>query len=90
MGEKRISLLRARRIEDMRIRGLGEKAHAAHTPAIRDFAAFPGGSRPGHAGRSSGVSTAHDRRWGHALNVQRADRGAQVPLCDLPPEFPSV
>jgi site-specific recombinase XerD len=44
MGEERISPLRQRMIEDMRIRGMGEKAQAAHIRAIRDFAAFLGHS----------------------------------------------
>ena len=44
MGEERISPLRQRMIEDMRIRGRGEKAQAAHIRAIRDFAAFLGHS----------------------------------------------
>ncbi len=44
MGEERISPLRQRMIEDMRIRGMGEKAQAAHIRAIRDFASFLGHS----------------------------------------------
>lgn len=44
MCEERISPLRQRMIEDMRIRCMGEKAQAAHIRAIRDFAAFLGHS----------------------------------------------
>ena len=40
MTEERITPLRARMIEDMRIRGMGEKAQKAHIGAIRDFAGF--------------------------------------------------
>ena len=44
MTEERISPLRARMIEDMRIRGMGEKAQKAHIRAIKDFAQFLGHS----------------------------------------------
>lgn len=44
MGEERISPPRQRMIEDMRIRGMDEKAQAAHIRAIKDFAAFLGHS----------------------------------------------
>ncbi len=44
MTEERISPLRARMIEDMRIRGMGEKAQKAHIRAIKDFARFLGHS----------------------------------------------
>lgn len=40
MTEERISRLRARMIEDMRIWGMGEKAQKSHIPAIKDFARF--------------------------------------------------
>ncbi|MCP4309603.1 MAG: tyrosine-type recombinase/integrase [bacterium] len=40
MTEERITPLRERMIEDMRIRGLGEKAQKAHIRAIKDFAGF--------------------------------------------------
>ncbi|MCP4386314.1 MAG: tyrosine-type recombinase/integrase, partial [Hyphomicrobiales bacterium] len=42
MTEERISPLRQRMIEDMRIKGLGEKAQKAHIRAIKDFTAFLG------------------------------------------------
>ncbi|MEL7174248.1 MAG: site-specific integrase [Pseudomonadota bacterium] len=40
MEKERTTPLRERMIEDMRIRGLGEKAQKAHIRAIKDFAAF--------------------------------------------------
>jgi integrase/recombinase XerD len=40
MTEVRTTPLRERMIEDMRIRGMGEKAQKAHIRAIKDFAAF--------------------------------------------------
>jgi integrase/recombinase XerD len=42
MTEERITPLRERMIEDMRIRGMGDKAQKAHIRAIKDFAAFLG------------------------------------------------
>jgi integrase/recombinase XerD len=40
MTEERTTPLRKRMIEDMRIRGMGEKAQQAHIRAIKDFAGF--------------------------------------------------
>mgnify|MGYP006212668421 CR=1 FL=1 len=40
MTEERVSPLRQRMVEDMRIRGMGDKAQKAHIRAIKDFAAF--------------------------------------------------
>ena len=40
MTEERTTPLRERMIEDMRIRGMGEKAQQAHIRAIKDFAVF--------------------------------------------------
>lgn len=40
MKEEKTSPLRERMIEDMRIRGMGEKAQKAHIRAIKDFAGF--------------------------------------------------
>ncbi|TCO68952.1 integrase-like protein [Rhodovulum euryhalinum] len=42
MTEERTTPLRERMIEDMRIRGMGDKAQKAHIRAIKDFAAFLG------------------------------------------------
>ena len=44
MTEERTTPLRERMIEDMRIRGMGDKAQKAHIRAIKDFAAFLGRS----------------------------------------------
>ncbi len=44
MTEERTTPLRARMIEDMRIRGLGAKSQQAHIRAVKDFAAFLGRS----------------------------------------------
>jgi len=44
MTEERVSPLRQRMIEDMRIRGMGDKAQKAHIRAIKDFTAFLGHS----------------------------------------------
>ena len=44
MKEERTTPLRQRMIEDMRIRGMGEKYQKAHIRALKDFAAFLGHS----------------------------------------------
>ncbi len=44
MTSEKISPLRQRMMEDMRIRGMGEKAQKGHIRAIKDFAAFLGWS----------------------------------------------
>ena len=44
MTEERTTPLRERMIEDMRIRGLGDKSRQVHIRAIKDFAAFLGRS----------------------------------------------
>jgi len=54
MKEKRTTPLRARMIEDMRIRGMGESAQRAHIRAIKEFAAF--------LGRSPDTATPEDLR----------------------------
>jgi site-specific recombinase XerD len=54
MTKKRISPLRQRMIEDMRIRGMGDKAQKAHIRPIKDFAAF--------LGRSPDTATPEDLR----------------------------
>lgn len=40
MKEERTTPLRERMIEDMRIRGIGDKARQAHIRAVKDFAGF--------------------------------------------------
>ena len=44
MTEERVSPLRQRMIEDMRIRGMSDKAQKSHIQAIKDFTAFLGRS----------------------------------------------
>ena len=44
MTEEKMSPLRARMMEDMRIRGMGDKAQKSHVRAIKDFARFLGHS----------------------------------------------
>jgi integrase/recombinase XerD len=40
MTEEKITPLRERMMEDMRIRGMGDKAQKSHIRAIKDFAKF--------------------------------------------------
>ena len=54
MPEERVTPLRQRMIEDMRIRGMGDKAQKSHIRAIKDFAAF--------LGRSPDTATPEDLR----------------------------
>lgn len=54
MTEERVSPLRQRMIEDMRIRGMGDKAQSSHIRAIKDFAAF--------LARSPDTATSEDLR----------------------------
>ena len=44
MTEERVTPLRQRMIEDMRIRGMGYKAQKSQIRAIENFMAFPGQS----------------------------------------------
>jgi hypothetical protein len=44
MTEERTTPLRERMIEDMRIRGMGDKHQKSHIRAIKDFASFLGRS----------------------------------------------
>jgi integrase/recombinase XerD len=63
MGE-RTTPLRARMIEDMRVRGLGDKAQQAHIRAIKDFVRF--------LGRSPDTATPEDLR---AYQLHMTDAG---------------
>ena len=54
MKEERTTPLRQRMIEDMRIRGMGDKAQKSHIRSIKDFAAF--------LGRSPDTATPEDLR----------------------------
>ncbi len=67
MTEERVSPLRQRMIEDMRIRGMGDKAQKYHIRAIKDFAAF--------LGRSPDIATPDDLR---AYQLHMADTGVSV------------
>jgi hypothetical protein len=64
MTEERVTPLRQRMIEDMRIRGMGEKAQKAHIRAIKDFSAF--------LGRSPDTATPEDLR---AYQLHMTDTG---------------
>ena len=54
MTEERTTPLRQRMIEDMRIRGMGEKTQQAHIRDVKDFAGF--------LGRSPDTATPDDLR----------------------------
>ncbi len=54
MTEERVAPLRQRMMEDMRIRGMGDKPQKSHIRAIKDFAAF--------LGRSPDTATPEDLR----------------------------
>ena len=64
MKEERTTPLHQRMMEDMRIRGMGDKAQKSHIRAIRDFAAF--------LGRSPDTATPEDLR---AYQLHMADTG---------------
>jgi hypothetical protein len=68
MTEERISPLRQRMMEDMRIRGVGDKAQKSHIRAIKDFAAF--------LGRSPDTATPEDLR---AYQLHMSDTGVTPP-----------
>jgi|GEM_PF-3529553 len=68
MTEERVTPLRQRMIEDMRIRGMGDKAQKSHIRAIKDFAAF--------LGRSPDTATPEDLR---AYQLHMTDTG--IHLC---------
>ena len=42
MTQEKVSPLRERMMEDMRIRGMGDKSQKAHIRALKDFTAFLG------------------------------------------------
>jgi hypothetical protein len=64
MTEERIPPLRARMIEDIRIRGMCKKAQKGHIRAIKDFGAF--------LGRSPDTATPEDLR---AYQLHMTDAG---------------
>ena len=64
MTDQRTTPLRERMIEDMRIRGMGEKARSAHIRAIKNFAAY--------LGHSPNTATPEELR---AYQLQMTDAG---------------
>lgn len=66
--EEKTTALRVRMIEDMRIRGMGDKAQKAHIRAIKDFAWF--------LGRSPDTATADDLR---AYQLRMTEAGITPP-----------
>jgi len=66
--EEKTTPLRERMIEDMRIRGMGDKAQKAHIRAIKDFAGF--------LGRSPDTATPDDLR---AYQLHITDAGVTPP-----------
>ncbi len=64
MTDEKMSPLRARMMEDMRIRGMGDKAQKSHIRAIKDFAKF--------LGRSPDAATPDDLR---AYQLHMTDTG---------------
>ena len=54
MTQEKMTPLRERMIEDMRIHGMGDKAQKAHIRAVKDFAGF--------LGRSPDTATPDDLR----------------------------
>ena len=79
MTQEKVSPLRERMMEDMRIRGMGDKSQKAHIRALKDFTAF--------LGRSPDTATPDDLRAyqlhmtdteRHAIDFQCPDRGAEV------------
>jgi len=64
MVDQKTSPLRERMLEDMRIRGIGEKGQKAHIRAVKDFAAF--------LGRSPDMATSEELR---AYQLQMTDSG---------------
>ncbi len=73
MTEERVSRLRERMIEDMRIRGMGDKAQKSHIRAIKDFATF--------LGHSPDTATPKELR---AYQLHMTDAGVPLQHFDLP------
>lgn len=67
MTMERVSPLRLQMMEDMRIRGMGDKAQKSHIRALKDFAAF--------LGRSPDTATPEDLR---AYQLHMTDTGVTV------------
>ena len=69
MTEERVTPLRQRMIEDMRIRGMGDKAQKSHIRAI---------TRHGDAGGPARLSVPYVGHRGDPVDLQHADRSAAV------------
>ena len=72
METERMSPLRQRMIEDMRIRGMGEKAQKGHIRTIKDFAKF--------LGRSPDTATPEDLR---AYQLHMIDAKIGIPTFNI-------
>ena len=72
MTQEKMSPLRARMIEDMRIRGMGEASQKAHIRALKDFTAF--------LGRSPDTATPDDLR---AYQLHMADTQVTPPTFNV-------
>ncbi|KJS42972.1 MAG: hypothetical protein VR71_12310 [Roseovarius sp. BRH_c41] len=80
MTEERVTPLRQRMIEDMRIRGMGDKAQKSHIRAIKDFAAF--------FGRPPDTATPDDLR-GYQLHMTDTTASTLSPyVYPRPPRLP--
>lgn len=66
MSDEKMSPLRLRMIEDMQVRGMGEKAQKGHIRAVKDFAGF--------LGRSPDTATPEDLRR-YQLHMTRENIG---------------
>ena len=64
MTDEKMSPLRMRMMEDMRIRGMGDKAQKSHIRAIKDFIKF--------LGRSPDTASSDDL---HAYQLHMTDTG---------------
>ena len=64
MSDEKTTPLRERMLEDMRIRGIGEKGQKAHIRAVKDFASF--------VGRSPDTATSEELR---AYQLHMTDTG---------------
>ena len=73
MTEERVTPLRQRMIEDMRIRGMGDKAPEVPYPGDQGFRGVPRAiTRHGDAGGSARLSAPYDGHRGHPIDLQRA------------------
>lgn len=78
MTEERTTPLRERMIEDMRIRGMGDKAQQAHIRAIKDFARFLKRSPDTATPDDLRAYQLHDECRGDTHDIQCSHRVAAV------------